>query len=212
MTQTKRDLFCEFTWIERQERAGELSQAVIEHVEVEVAKANAAKDFKERMDYIQTDIKHLARAIRANGEFRPVDCEWLMHRPNDGFKTLVRADTGEIVQTEPMGQHELQDELFTKPWLAPSGPQDESAIPGAKEIAEAAQVPTAAHGGPLESTSPTDTADTLGPGAEVDRAIDEAVDAAIQSTPADVVEIAPAKPEIRRPRGFSKPAQGRGVM
>lgn len=66
-----------------------------------------------------TAIKEIDEAIQATTgilirgyERRLVDCEWRMHDPRDGRKTLYRLDTGDQVTVEEMSYEERQGSLF----------------------------------------------------------------------------------------------------
>jgi hypothetical protein len=105
-------LHCEFSEEELQAKAQELSQATIELREVEEQKAAVSKEFTEQIKEIRSRMSGLAKAYRARGETRLVECALRLNDPEPLQKTTVRLDTGEIVKVEPMTEEERQQELF----------------------------------------------------------------------------------------------------
>jgi hypothetical protein len=84
------------------------------------AKKDAAVAAKQSaMSHHAAAIKEIDEAIQqATGvlirgyERRPVECEWRLHEPREGYKTLYRLDLGEPVTVEEMSWAERQGSLF----------------------------------------------------------------------------------------------------
>lgn len=67
---------------------------------------------KAEIAKVEADIG-LQSSTLANGyEYRNVDCEVRFHDPKQGMKTLVRLDTGEMLQPTRMNSDECQVHLF----------------------------------------------------------------------------------------------------
>ena len=105
-------LHCEFTDQELAEKAQELSQATIELREAEEEKAAVSKTYSENIKEIRGRMGGLARAYKARGETRLVECVVRMNEPEPLQKTTIRMDTGEVVKAEPMTEEERQEKLF----------------------------------------------------------------------------------------------------
>lgn len=104
-------LRCEYTDLELDEKRDELSEAVIKAGEVEGTKADAAKHFKDQLDILYARSAELSQQIKARGEHRLVDCAVEMNKPNVGEKTVIRLDTGEMVEIKVMTDDERQEEI-----------------------------------------------------------------------------------------------------
>jgi hypothetical protein len=105
-------LHCEFSDEELQAKAQGLSQATIELREVEEEKAAVSKEFTDQIKEIRSRMSGLAKAYKARGETRLVECVVRMNDPAPLQKTTVRLDTGEVVKVEPMTEEERQEKLF----------------------------------------------------------------------------------------------------
>ena len=105
-------LHCEFSDDELAAKAQELSQATIELREVEEEKAEVSKTFSEQIKELRSRMSGLAKAYKARGETRLVECLVRMNEPEMLQKTTIRIDTGEVVKVEPMTDEERQQELF----------------------------------------------------------------------------------------------------
>jgi len=105
-------LHCEFSDDELAAKAQELSQATIELRDTEEEKAEVSKSYGEHIKELRSRMSGLAKAYKARGETRLVDCVVRMNEPEPLQKTTIRTDTGEIVKVEPMTDEERQQELF----------------------------------------------------------------------------------------------------
>jgi hypothetical protein len=106
-----RKLAVELTDDELKQKGDVLSNRIEELDTVESERKAAADGFKEHIKEIHGDIASLARQIRTRKEHRTISCMW---ERDDARMTmcLIRQDTGEIVDTRPMRDDELQAELF----------------------------------------------------------------------------------------------------
>lgn len=68
-------------------------------------------DLKADEARIAESITKLSRYVNDGYDFRQVACKVLFDNPRDGMKTIVRVDTGEIVETISMEDHERQGNL-----------------------------------------------------------------------------------------------------
>lgn len=69
--------------------------------------ANLAADQKQK----ESDVADASRLVSNGYEYRDVACEVRYHDPENGKKTVIRLDTGEIVKTVFMSGDEMQEPL-----------------------------------------------------------------------------------------------------
>lgn len=105
-------LFCEFTAAEIEAKGQELSTTMLAYDEVENAKKDATKEYTDQLKALRGTMRSLSRAIKQNGEMRPVECLVYFHIPEVGKKRVIRTDTGEAVRDEQMNPEERQENLF----------------------------------------------------------------------------------------------------
>jgi hypothetical protein len=106
------DLMCELDEAEVNDRAQQLSSAIVRFDEVEIEKKNQAKYYGDQLAALGGAVRRLSAVIRQRAESRPVVCAVMFHKPCQGTKRIVRKDTGEIVRDEPMSAYEHQNNLF----------------------------------------------------------------------------------------------------
>lgn len=95
---------------ERAERGRALAREVDSYAETErTAKAEAAA-YREELKAKRAKIDLLARVVDTGRETREVPCHWRTQHAR-GIAILVRADTGETVDTRPLTSEERQAEL-----------------------------------------------------------------------------------------------------
>jgi hypothetical protein len=93
-----------------------------EHKEsVEDAKKASASNFKAQLDSLEERMSQYAAVLAAGGERRTVPCRWIFEtsgRDSDGewvrhaeYKSLVREDTGEVVETVRISEDDRQATL-----------------------------------------------------------------------------------------------------
>ena len=67
--------------------------------------------YKAKIGSAESHITLLSQAVNKGYEMRDIECITEMHAPKNGWKTTSRVDTGEIVETEKMDAHEMQEQL-----------------------------------------------------------------------------------------------------
>jgi formate-dependent nitrite reductase cytochrome c552 subunit len=92
--------------------AKELALAVTRKTRAEEEQKYAQAQFKTRIEAEIDVIGRLSNNINMGWDMREVDCSVHFHKPNEGFKTIVRLDTGEVVREDKMQRSELQENLF----------------------------------------------------------------------------------------------------
>ena len=106
-----RHLPCKLTDQELAERRDKLAQQVRDLAHAEQAKKDAAAEHKAACELIEKEMSLVAREIRERAEIRPV----VVRKETDieaGIEELIRADTGEVVETRALAPHEKQAKLF----------------------------------------------------------------------------------------------------
>ena len=68
-------------------------------------------DFKHQFEALESTMRDLVRKIGRRSQWQNVQCTWILETPSADEKTLVRMDTGEVVKTVPMSDHDYQDRL-----------------------------------------------------------------------------------------------------
>ena len=92
------------------ERAQTMSQRCKEKEEVEAEKARVMRDFGERLKQLTGEVARLSQIVSSGEEHQQVDCEE-QKLMSDKLMRIVRLDTGEVVETRPLLERELQYEL-----------------------------------------------------------------------------------------------------
>lgn len=106
------ELPCALTDEEVQTRGRMLGETVGQIEDLQSARTEAMKDFKDRLAGLADFQKKLARIIRTRVEDRMILCSVVFHTPEQGSKTIARLDTGEFVRQEPMTAGECQLNLY----------------------------------------------------------------------------------------------------
>lgn len=117
----KRSLIVKFEDHDRSEIAIEMGLLVGRKNAVEDQKKTYTSQCKAQIDAIDADLSRHSHALRDGGEYRPVDCRWHFETagkdangelvPNPESKTLVRIDTGDVVQVTPITDKDRQTEM-----------------------------------------------------------------------------------------------------
>lgn len=102
----------EFSEEEIRERSKKLALSVQSQTQAQEEQKAAVSQFKERIESCVSQIGRLSREINSGWEMRTIECAVQFHSPNVGMKTIVRLDTGEIVNVTSMHPSELQENLF----------------------------------------------------------------------------------------------------
>lgn len=108
----EKKLLCHLTDAEVMSRGRVMSETIAMIDQVQSARTQANKEFKEKITGLQEEQRKLAAAFVNRVEERLVECVVLFHRPSEGIKRIVRSDTGEVVSEEEMTDQEKQLNLF----------------------------------------------------------------------------------------------------
>lgn len=80
----------------------ELSQIQIAKEQLETEKAATVKGYNDQIKEKEVIISSLAHQINAGTKDEEVECYWTNDEPEAGKKSLIRYDTGEIVEVKDM--------------------------------------------------------------------------------------------------------------
>jgi hypothetical protein len=92
--------------------AKDLALSVTRKTRAEEEQKSAQAQFKQRIELEVANIGRLSNNINMGWDMREIECNVYFHQPSQGFKTIVRLDTGEEVRSEAMSGRELQEKLF----------------------------------------------------------------------------------------------------
>lgn len=106
---TTRMLNCPFTTEELKDIGIKLALANQRLERLEDDKKQSQSQFKSDIDAATAEIKSLAQKLARGAEDRNVECDILFNTPEEGKKTIQRADNGEKVQILDMTENEMQD-------------------------------------------------------------------------------------------------------
>jgi hypothetical protein len=114
MADVKVKEYLRYTFSEEETKAiaKELALAVTRKTRAEEEQKSAQAQFKQRIEAEIATIGKLSNNINMGWDMREIDCTVQFHKPNEGFKTIVRLDTGEVVREAKMAGGELQENLF----------------------------------------------------------------------------------------------------
>lgn len=96
---------------ERLQKADECASKLVEVRDLELEKAEQAKDMKAKISRAKLRVAELKDEIRTRTEIRDVECA---ESRDDSTQCIVtrRLDTGKIIDSRPMDDHERQTTLF----------------------------------------------------------------------------------------------------
>jgi hypothetical protein len=102
---------CSLSDDEVRQRGEELARRIRAREELDEARRENQKDYRDRLAELDLEIATLAREVRDRTAYREVGV--VMHR-NLATRTVewVRRDTGEVVRQRPMTDDELQGQLW----------------------------------------------------------------------------------------------------
>ena len=106
------ELFCQLSEEEMRSRALMLAETVHTIDEVQAARTETAKEFREKLTGLLETQRKLSQVLHDGAEKRQVFCRAFFHVPVPGTKRIVRLDTGEVVREEAMSAAELQLNIF----------------------------------------------------------------------------------------------------
>lgn len=101
-------LKCDLTDTEIADAARELAKANARRASIEQQKKEVDSQLKGEIEAQNTVIARLAQLINAGHEYRNIDCRVELDTPEAGKKTIVRLDTGEVVNIKPMTDADRQ--------------------------------------------------------------------------------------------------------
>jgi len=106
----ERQLFVDLTPAEQRVKGAELAALCNQRDDLSDEAKAVAADFKMKIDALTRRAKVLATEVESKRELRPVRCRWSVDELHETW-SLYRADTGEILATEPVTQADRQTEL-----------------------------------------------------------------------------------------------------
>ena len=98
---------------EREERGILLATTQLDIIKLEDEAKNKANDYKERIGGLKARSRSESIVVSRGEELRDVDCSVKYGVPSKTHKTIIRDDTNEIVEVDPMSPTELQPRLIT---------------------------------------------------------------------------------------------------
>jgi hypothetical protein len=107
----KKFLRYEFSELELRDFSVSLAREVQNLASLEHEKKEAMAEFAAQIEARKSDLSKYARFISNRHEYRNIDCEVAFHKPNTGWKTVARKDTGEVIETVAMTREEMQEQL-----------------------------------------------------------------------------------------------------
>jgi hypothetical protein len=110
MSAVLRNLRCELTNEEVRLKGEQLAAALINAEKIQETAESAKQHYKAQIQAEQGTAKILQRQVAERAEYKEVRCHWEYHY-SAGSKSLVRDDTGEIVETVAIGDNETQTEI-----------------------------------------------------------------------------------------------------
>lgn len=104
-----RSLKCKLTSSQLLEAGRKLAQECQTLDEIDSNKATVVAQFNAQKKEVSARKERLQSIISTGCEVREVECEAVLHSPTRGYKTIVRLDTHEEVDQQPMTQADMQD-------------------------------------------------------------------------------------------------------
>jgi hypothetical protein len=92
------------------ERADRAAHLLADRDNKEKEQKDAQKHAKSLIDALETELRHVSAEVRARSTFNEVQCE-RRYLYAEGKVVSLRLDTGEILSTRPMAEHEKQQEM-----------------------------------------------------------------------------------------------------
>lgn len=101
-------LKCDFTADEITAKARELAAANRKRSDIEQRKKEIDADLKARIEEQNTLVQRLSEQITVGFEYRDIECRVDLDVPEKGQKTVIRLDTGEVVEVTRMTPDDCQ--------------------------------------------------------------------------------------------------------
>lgn len=105
-----RNLVCILTDDELDLARDEIARVTSEQERLEDEKKSVTSSYKDKIDRCVLDMRTIARKITTKQEVRGVECVWEFDY-RKAMATLIRPDTGEVVDKRAMTAEELQYKL-----------------------------------------------------------------------------------------------------
>lgn len=103
----RKELTCTLDDSELAKYGRELSGRLSDLASIELEKKEAADNFKSRMSKIDKAIGEIQRKLHDGSEERVIECEQVLSF-DTATVTIIRKDTGEVVEERPMTDEERQ--------------------------------------------------------------------------------------------------------
>jgi hypothetical protein len=107
---TKKKLPCKLNAAELVSKSHELAHHIEEYDRLEAHKKSVVAGITEELKELRKDITQCADEVEHERVYRLVDCMW-QESKSQNEKYLVRLDTGETVDTQPLTPADLQSNL-----------------------------------------------------------------------------------------------------
>jgi hypothetical protein len=107
----RRPLKCELSPSETTERRDRLALLYDEWRHAEEERKAAAKRLKEESDLMAKEMDRVSKEVRQGWTLRDVECREIRDDVRRRID-VMRMDTGEVVDSRPMHEHEFQRPLF----------------------------------------------------------------------------------------------------
>jgi hypothetical protein len=108
---TERYVRCLFSDAELLAISKTMSQHVSEREQAENDKKRMSKQFDAQIASADAQIASASEKVRTGYEYRNVPCSVQFDQPKRNWKSIIRDDTGEIVEVAEMNESERQEEL-----------------------------------------------------------------------------------------------------
>ena len=99
---------CNLTAAEMRQAGDDLARATRSAIECENDKKTTAAAYKARAEMLSAQCASLSLKITQGYEMRDIECVVYYGTPRQGFKQIIRPDTGETIREEPMTPAEMQ--------------------------------------------------------------------------------------------------------
>lgn len=103
-----KSLLCKLTDEQRKDFGIKLATTLEEVQRVEEEKKRNVDHYKDRIGGLQATADELRRKVSTGQEWRDVECTVEFDDPTPGFKSVVRIDNGEVVETKAMTDADKQ--------------------------------------------------------------------------------------------------------
>jgi hypothetical protein len=111
----RRMLRYDFSVKEHEANCAEMARLLGERDEMEITHKQIKTGLKEQAEALEANLSRHGRFVRDKCDHRDTECRWMMNTPKVGEKTLVRTDTGELVEERRMEDWERQESLKLDP-------------------------------------------------------------------------------------------------